>query len=225
MSSPSANILLKNKCEHLIAQPHLRQCYEYVNWIPIWFLIGQTSQFRNNQNHLFWVGERLGDYILWKIMQPLPSLHNLWKFQLSIIYGFRKSKNHLFWGWWEVAWLYFVKNHATSSYSAQSVKISTFHHLQFRTSKNHLFWAGERMGDFILWKITQPLPILHNMWKFQLPIIYDLEEVKLLILGLVKGSMTLFCVKSSWTGSMTVPLSLCCCHPWTEGNDFCIVLV
>ena len=83
---------VENKCEHLIAQPHLRQCYEYVNWIPIWFLIGQTSQFRNSQNHLFWVGERLGDYILWKIMQPLPSLHNLWKFQLSIIYGFRKSK-------------------------------------------------------------------------------------------------------------------------------------
>ena len=33
MSSPSANILLKNKCEHLIAQPHLRQCYKYVNWL------------------------------------------------------------------------------------------------------------------------------------------------------------------------------------------------
>ena len=31
-SSPSTDILMENKCDHLITQPHLRQCYEYVNW-------------------------------------------------------------------------------------------------------------------------------------------------------------------------------------------------
>ena len=31
-SSPSTGILMENKCDHLITQPHLRQCYKYVNW-------------------------------------------------------------------------------------------------------------------------------------------------------------------------------------------------
>ena len=41
-------------------------------------------------------------------------------------------------------------------------------------AKNRFFWAGERLRDYILWKITQPLPITHNLWKFQLSIIYGL---------------------------------------------------
>ena len=38
------------------------------------------------------------------------------------------------------------------------------------TVQNRLFWARERLRDFILCKISQPLPILHNLWKFQLSI-------------------------------------------------------
>ncbi len=91
-SSPSTDLLLKNKCEHLITQPNLRQCYEYVNWISIWFLTGLTPEFRKSKKSLFWAGERLRDYIYWKITHPLPIVHNLWKFELSITYGLHRAK-------------------------------------------------------------------------------------------------------------------------------------
>ena len=45
-----------------------------------------------NWNRSFLGGERLRDFILCKITYPLPILHTLWKFQLSIIYGFEKTK-------------------------------------------------------------------------------------------------------------------------------------
>ena len=152
-SSPSTDLLLKNKCEHLITQPNLRQCYEYVNWISIWFLTGLTPQFRKSKNRLFWAGERLREYIVWKIL-------------------------------------------ATSPYSAQSVKIWAFHHLRFRQSKNRLFWGGERLRDYILRKITHPLPIVHDLWKFELSISYGLEKEKIAYFWVVRGCVTIFCEKS-----------------------------
>ena len=54
-SSPSTGILMENKCDHLITQPHLRQCYEYVNWVLIrhnlrkYQLNGPTKVFQEVQ--------------------------------------------------------------------------------------------------------------------------------------------------------------------------------
>ena len=76
------------------------------------------------------------------------------------------------------------------------MKIWAFHHLRFRQSKNRLFWGGERLRDYILRKITHPLPIVHDLWKFELSISYGLEKEKIAYFWVVRGCVTIFCEKS-----------------------------
>ena len=76
------------------------------------------------------------------------------------------------------------------------MKIWAFHQLRFRENKNRLFLGGERLRDYILWKITHPLPIVHNLWKFELSIIYGLDRAKIAYFGVVRGCVTIFCEKS-----------------------------
>ena len=138
--------------------------------------------------------------------------HNLYQFCIICEnfsfppFTVKKGQKSLILSRWEVVWLYFSKNYASSPYSAQFVKISAFHHLRFREGKNCLFWAGEGLRDYILWKITQPLPILHNIWKFQLSIIYGLERAKITYFELVRGCVTLFCEKS---GNLSLFCTIC----------------
>jgi len=63
-------------------------------------------------------------------------------------------------------------------------------------AKNRFFWAGERLRDYFYWKITHPLPIVHNLWKFELSITYGLHRAKIAYFGVVRGCVTIFCEKS-----------------------------
>ena len=93
-------------------------------------------------------------------------MHNLWKFQLSIINGSERARIAYFESVRGCVILFCVK----SCNLYQFCTICENFRFPSLTVQNRLFWARERLRDFILCKISQPLPILHNLWKFQLSI-------------------------------------------------------